>query len=191
VISGVAVVTTLVCFIHLHARLRVHWASGIPCALCFLGERFLQLGRIAPRGRGVMSDEYLFVIAREGGRSSVPETLIMKSKSRGVLDRPVKPDDDSCLWRSESEEAIQSSFANKLDCFAEPAIARAFARPVAADPLARNDVQCFCIATKTTDITLLKRQWPFGRLLCIGAADRQGSERRQRALHKKRGRKHA
>ncbi len=77
-----------------------------------------------------MSDEYLFVVAREGGRSSIPETLIMKSKSRGVLDRPVKPDDDSRLWRSESEEAIQSSFANKLDCFAEPVIGRAFARPV-------------------------------------------------------------
>src|SRR5260370_10816046 len=104
-----------------------------------------------------MSDEYLFVVAREGGRSSIPETLIMKSKSRGVLDRPVKPDDDSCLWGSESEESIQSSFPNKLGCFAEPAIALAFARPVAADPLARNDVQCFFIATNTPDITLLKR----------------------------------
>src|SRR5271155_4307413 len=36
--SGEPVVTTLVClFYYLHARLRVHWASGIPCALCFLG----------------------------------------------------------------------------------------------------------------------------------------------------------
>jgi hypothetical protein len=26
----------------LHTRLRVHWAPGIPCALCLLGERFLQ-----------------------------------------------------------------------------------------------------------------------------------------------------
>jgi hypothetical protein len=32
--SGVTVVTTLVCFFISHARLRVHWASGIPCALC-------------------------------------------------------------------------------------------------------------------------------------------------------------
>jgi hypothetical protein len=30
---GVTVVTMLVCFFHLHARLRAHWAPGIPCAL--------------------------------------------------------------------------------------------------------------------------------------------------------------
>ena len=30
---GVTVVTTLVCFFILHARLRVHRAPGIPCAL--------------------------------------------------------------------------------------------------------------------------------------------------------------
>ena len=41
VISGVTVVTTLVCFFHLHARLRVHWVPGIPCALCYQrGEQF-------------------------------------------------------------------------------------------------------------------------------------------------------
>src|SRR5439155_5576615 len=38
VISGVTVVTTLVCSLHLsHARLRAHQAPGIPCALCFEG----------------------------------------------------------------------------------------------------------------------------------------------------------
>jgi hypothetical protein len=31
--SGVTVVTMLVCFFHSHARLRVHRAPGIPCAL--------------------------------------------------------------------------------------------------------------------------------------------------------------
>src|SRR5258707_12703270 len=41
----------LVCFFHLHARLRVHWASGIPCALCFLGaKRFLQNSGASRRG---------------------------------------------------------------------------------------------------------------------------------------------
>src|ERR1700687_215590 len=43
-----------------HARLRVHWAPGIPCALCFLKgpKDFMQkLGRIAPRDRGVVFDE--------------------------------------------------------------------------------------------------------------------------------------
>src|SRR6266496_1691360 len=35
--SGGPVVTTLVCLLHIsHARLRVHWAPGIPCALYFL-----------------------------------------------------------------------------------------------------------------------------------------------------------
>src|SRR5712672_1222627 len=33
--SGVTVVTMLVCFFHLHARLRVHRAPGIPSALCY------------------------------------------------------------------------------------------------------------------------------------------------------------
>src|SRR5437763_11941270 len=32
-VSGVTVVTMLVCFFILHARLRVHRAPGIPCAL--------------------------------------------------------------------------------------------------------------------------------------------------------------
>jgi hypothetical protein len=33
------------------------------------------------------------------GRSSIPETLMIESRGRGVLDRPVKPDDDrfGCL----------------------------------------------------------------------------------------------
>src|SRR3954454_676298 len=45
----------VLCFIS-HARLRVHRAPGIPCALCFLGERFLQkLGRIAPPDLGATS----------------------------------------------------------------------------------------------------------------------------------------
>src|ERR1700687_2501228 len=39
-----------------HARLRVHWAPGIPCALCFPGRTIdAQLGRIAPRDRGLVS----------------------------------------------------------------------------------------------------------------------------------------
>src|SRR6266478_7464622 len=40
----------------LHTRLRVHWAPGIPCALCFLCAKVLaNLGRIAPRDRGCAS----------------------------------------------------------------------------------------------------------------------------------------
>ena len=46
----------VLCFIS-HARLWVHWAPGIPCALCSQRrERFLQnLGRLAPRERGLMA----------------------------------------------------------------------------------------------------------------------------------------
>jgi hypothetical protein len=43
----------LVCFFISHARLRVHWASGFPCAL-FLSRDNVRanLGRIASRERG-------------------------------------------------------------------------------------------------------------------------------------------
>jgi hypothetical protein len=40
--AGVTCGDLLVCFLISHARLRAHRAPGIPCALCFLGERFLQ-----------------------------------------------------------------------------------------------------------------------------------------------------
>jgi hypothetical protein len=56
-VFGVTVVTTLVCFLFLHARLRARQASGIPCALC-LGERKIlaKLGRHVLRERvGVCS----------------------------------------------------------------------------------------------------------------------------------------
>src|SRR6266436_7577515 len=39
--SGVTVVTMLVCFFHLHARLRARRAPGIPCALCLSGRTVL------------------------------------------------------------------------------------------------------------------------------------------------------
>ena len=45
-----------VLYLNSHARLRVHWAPGIPCALVSLGETVhAKLGRIAPRGRETMS----------------------------------------------------------------------------------------------------------------------------------------
>jgi hypothetical protein len=36
------------------------------------------------------------------GRPSIPETPVMESRGRGILDRPVKPDDDSSWWGSET-----------------------------------------------------------------------------------------
>jgi hypothetical protein len=117
--------------IFFHARLRVHWASGIPHALTFRGGNDMHdLGALAPRECGVV----FFVIASAAkqsilsfswlhgllrcarnddlkaiapypqasslgltGRPSIPETPMIEPKGRGVLDRPVKPDDDTSL----------------------------------------------------------------------------------------------
>jgi hypothetical protein len=54
-VSGVTVVTTLVCFFISHTRLRAQRAPGVPCALVGR-EIFAQLGRIAPRDRGGVSE---------------------------------------------------------------------------------------------------------------------------------------
>jgi hypothetical protein len=37
----------------------------------------------------------------------------MESRSRGVLDRPVKPDDDSSLWRSKTTKRSITVIAAK------------------------------------------------------------------------------
>jgi len=41
-LSGEPVVTTLVCFLFSHARLWVHLAPGIPCALCLSRDEVAQ-----------------------------------------------------------------------------------------------------------------------------------------------------
>jgi hypothetical protein len=53
----------------------------------------------------------LVVIAREGGRSSIPEAPENKPKGRGILDRPVKPDDDNSLWKSDLSAVAQRAKA--------------------------------------------------------------------------------
>jgi hypothetical protein len=51
---GVTVVTTLVCFFILHARLRAHLAPGIPCALYFVrGEKFINNSGASRRGSAI------------------------------------------------------------------------------------------------------------------------------------------
>jgi len=107
-----------VCFTSpLHARLRVRRAPGIPHALCFLwAHGFVTTRATAPRECGVASDEneratLAAVIVRESGRSSIPETLMIKSRGRGVLDRPVKADDDGSLWRSDLSAVAQGAKA--------------------------------------------------------------------------------
>src|SRR5437763_9696734 len=46
---GVTVVTMLVCFFILHARLRAHRAPGIPCALLSPGETFTHVSGASRR----------------------------------------------------------------------------------------------------------------------------------------------
>jgi hypothetical protein len=81
---------------------------GIPHALEFFqGDRLMHTSGAPRRENAEVCREdkrakFPAVIAREGGRSSIPETPVMESRSRGVLDRPVKPDDDSYLWRSKT-----------------------------------------------------------------------------------------
>jgi hypothetical protein len=66
------------------------------------------------------------------------QAAILRDARKGALLRmtAVRAANRHCEERS--DEAIQSSLL-LLDCFAEPVIGRAFARPVGADPLARND----------------------------------------------------
>src|SRR5258707_199852 len=56
--SGVTVVTTLVCFFHLHARLRAHRAPAIPCALC--NRRTGNSGKTRAQSRGEIARPYLY-----------------------------------------------------------------------------------------------------------------------------------
>jgi hypothetical protein len=104
VISALPAVTTLVCFVsHLHARLRVQRAPGIPHALCFSGRKIhAKLGRIASRECGVVSANDIVIPAKAGIQYS---RGALESKGRGVLDRPVKPDDDSFFRHSPRKRA--------------------------------------------------------------------------------------
>jgi hypothetical protein len=106
--SGGPVVTNSCAFYTSHTRLRVHRAPGIPRALIF-GRRFhAQLGRIAPRDRGVVSCLGCLKIesvAVHRGRAcrtlnchhprkrviQYSETLAIDPKGRGVLDTLLAP----------------------------------------------------------------------------------------------------
>jgi hypothetical protein len=75
------------------------------------------------RNDGLNNRRHTFiVIAREGGRSSIPETPVMESRSRGVLDTPLEP----VIGLAEGETRWRGMTTVK----AEPVIGRAFAQPV-------------------------------------------------------------
>src|SRR5260370_25553400 len=82
---GEPVVTMLVCFLFLHARLRVLAEHpAFPAPSVFSRDNVLaQLGRIAPRECGFVSPE-----PSSPANAGDPETLMMESKGRGVLDTP-------------------------------------------------------------------------------------------------------
>src|SRR6266404_9131228 len=58
-------------------------APGLPCALC--SQRAKRLCKPRAHRAARMPP---FVIAREGGRSSIPEAFVVEPISRGVLDPP-------------------------------------------------------------------------------------------------------
>jgi hypothetical protein len=57
-IPGVTVVTTLAWHFFRPARLRAHWAPGIPCALCFEGRTIL--ASLAQTTCGEIAELWLF-----------------------------------------------------------------------------------------------------------------------------------
>src|ERR1700730_642654 len=81
---GVSVVTNARAFYITRAAAGA-LAPGIPHAL-FGRKLNANLGCTAPREREVVSrNTPSIVVAREGGRSSIPETFLMEPRRRGVL----------------------------------------------------------------------------------------------------------
>jgi hypothetical protein len=75
------------------------------------------LGRIVPREYGGVFDEneratLSLVIARLDRATQYSRGAVNKSRGRGVLDRPVKPDDDNFLWRSDLSTVAQRATAS-------------------------------------------------------------------------------
>jgi len=70
--------------------LRVPPAPGLPCALwqSWGARRQQSSGESSREKANVRVHHTLTVIAREGGRSSIPETIVIEPISRGVLDSP-------------------------------------------------------------------------------------------------------
>src|SRR4051794_34585979 len=70
-----------------HMRPRVQRASGIPCALCL--ERAESFWQSSGAMRRENAATHSTVIAREGGRPSIPETPMVDPIGRGVLVPPL------------------------------------------------------------------------------------------------------
>jgi hypothetical protein len=92
----------LVCFFHLHARLRAHQAPGIPCALCILGEWFMHNSGALRRENAVVCPS------------------LRATKQSSFL---------SCCGMDCFASLAMTALA--MDCFAEPVIGRAARDPLA------------------------------------------------------------
>ncbi len=96
----------------------MHWAPGIPCALCLSRGIVWQSSGASRRGNAQMCHERKRAqhshLSSSGltGRPSIPQALMMELRGRGVLDRPVKPDDDSSLRRSDLSAVAQRATAS-------------------------------------------------------------------------------
>jgi hypothetical protein len=77
-----------------HTRPRVQRAPGIPCSLFVEGQCFCKTSgkscreKAGARALKINAPPYLAVVPREGGASSIPETPVLETRSRGVLDTP-------------------------------------------------------------------------------------------------------
>ena len=91
------------------------------------------------------ADTYSTVIARLDRATSIPETPMIESRSRGVLDtrmrggrqQSVERHSHHVIARSTCDEAIHTSTSRSMDCFATLAMTKTVAH--SRDPLARND----------------------------------------------------
>src|SRR5437763_5743222 len=80
--SGEPVVTTSCAFYFLHARLRVHRARGIPCALSFEGGRFQSSGVFMPRECGGVCD---LAESLRGAKATKQSIFDLAMPSHGLL----------------------------------------------------------------------------------------------------------
>src|SRR6266404_9951468 len=76
------VVTTLVCFFNLHARLRVQLAPGIPCALCLSRDIVLQSSGASRRGNAEL---YLDLTSLRGAQRRSNPLFYICGANNGLL----------------------------------------------------------------------------------------------------------
>jgi hypothetical protein len=105
----------------------VQRAPGFPCALSVFceGGEFAKPGRIAPRQCGRMSSRCLTVESE--ARPVVENPSINTGHQTPVIACDKR---EAFAQGSTCDEAIRGAACCPMDCFAEPVIGRAFARPV-------------------------------------------------------------